>query len=292
MGFPPAHLADFPIPVQGFPGQGTFAPFLPARRMEIMPRYFLQLAFDGTPYRGWQRQPVDPSVQEEVERALRTALHAPNLFVVGCGRTDTGVHATDYYLHFDAPSDQVVDERLVYSLNSMLPDSIAVKRVIPVADDAHARFSATERGYTYLILRRKDAFMADRAHVLHPALDVDAMNQACAHLIGKQDFSSFCKAGSDTKTMLCDVRLAHWELVPNGYRFRIRADRYLRNMVRAIVGTCISIGKGQAPAESMLAVIAAHDRSAAGKSAPARGLYLERIVYPFIPAALPEPPTA
>ena len=251
--------------------------------MEILPRYFLQLAYDGTPYRGWQRQPAAPSVQEELEKALRIALHVPDLFVVGCGRTDTGVHALDYYLHFDAPSDQVIDERLVYSLNSMLPDSIAVKRVFPVSDDAHARFSATERGYRYLILRRKDAFMADRAHVLHPALDVVAMNSACVHLIGRQDFSSFCKAGSDVKTTICDVRLAAWEEIPNGYRFRIRADRYLRNMVRAIVGTCIRIGKGQAPPESMRAVIEAHDRSAAGKSAPARGLYLEHIIYPFIP---------
>jgi len=251
--------------------------------MEILPRYFLQLAYDGTPYRGWQRQPAAPSVQEEVEKALRIALHAPDLFVVGCGRTDTGVHALDYYLHFDAPSDQVIDERLVYSLNSILPDSIAIKRVIPVSDDAHARFSATERGYQYLILRRKDAFMADRAHVLHPALDIVAMNTACAYLIGRQDFSSFCKAGSDVKTTFCDVRLAQWEEVPNGYCFHIRADRFLRNMVRAIVGTCIRIGKGQAAPESMRSVIAAHDRSAAGKSAPARGLYLEHIIYPFIP---------
>ncbi|HNR56566.1 MAG TPA: tRNA pseudouridine(38-40) synthase TruA [Flavobacteriales bacterium] len=254
------------------------------RTVEILPRYFLQLAYDGTPYRGWQRQPAAPSVQEEVEKALRIALHAPDLFVVGCGRTDTGVHALDYYLHFDAPSEQVIDERLVYSLNSMLPESIAIKRVIPVSDDAHARFSATERGYQYLILRRKDAFMADRAHVLHPALDIAAMNTACTYLIGRQDFSSFCKAGSDVKTTFCDVRLAEWEEMPNGYRFRIRADRFLRNMVRAIVGTCIRIGKGQAAPDSMRAVIDAHDRSAAGKSAPARGLYLEHIIYPFIPA--------
>jgi tRNA pseudouridine38-40 synthase len=254
------------------------------RHMEIKPRYFLQLAYNGTQFRGWQRQPEAPSVQEAVERALRTILHLPELYVVGCGRTDTGVHATDYYLHFDAPSECHVDERLVYSLNSILPDSIAVKRVIPVADDAHARFSATERGYVYLILRKKDAFMADRAHVLHPALDVDAMNEACKHLIGKQDLTSFCKAGSDAKTMICDVRVAEWETLPNGYRFRIHADRFLRNMVRAIVGTCIRIGKGQAPPESMLTVIAAKDRSLAGKSASARGLYLEHIRYPFIPS--------
>lgn len=251
--------------------------------MEIMPRYFLEIAFDGTPYRGWQRQPEDPSVQEEVERALRTTLQLPELFVVGCGRTDTGVHATEYFLHFDAPTDRTVDERLVHRLSSMLPESIGVKRMINVADDAHARFSATERGYKYLVHRSKDPFLSGRSHLLYPPLDIDAMNAACRALIGRQDFSSFCKAGADTRTMLCDVRLAVWEALPNGYCFRIRADRFLRNMVRAIVGTCIRIGKGQAPPESMAAVIAARDRGAAGKSAPARGLYLEHVVYPFIP---------
>ncbi|MCB0763359.1 MAG: tRNA pseudouridine(38-40) synthase TruA [Flavobacteriales bacterium] len=252
--------------------------------MEIMPRYFLELAFDGTPYRGWQRQPADPSVQETVELALRTVLQLPDLFVVGCGRTDTGVHATSYFLHFDAPADRVVDDRFAHRINSMLPDSIAVYRVISVADDAHARFSATERGYVYLIDRRKDPFMADRAHVLYPPLDVAAMNSACTALIGKQDFSSFCKAGSDSRTMICDVRVAQWEETTQGYRFRIHADRFLRNMVRAIVGTCIRIGKGERQATSMREVIAARDRGAAGKSAPARGLYLDHVVYPFIPS--------
>ncbi|MDX9749801.1 MAG: tRNA pseudouridine(38-40) synthase TruA [Flavobacteriales bacterium] len=246
-----------------------------------MPRFFLQLAFDGTPYRGWQRQADAPSVQEAVERVLRRTLRLPGLHVVGCGRTDTGVHATDYYLHFDAPEDKPVDDRLVHGLNSLLPDSIAVKRAFPVDDKAHARFSATERGYTYLVLRRKDPFMADRAHVLYPALDIDAMNAACADLLGRQDFSSFCKAGSDARTMLCDVRLAEWAPTDNGYRFRIRADRFLRNMVRAIVGTCFVVGRGQRPPGHMAAVIAARDRGAAGKSAPARGLYLEHVAYPF-----------
>ncbi|MEO8588015.1 MAG: tRNA pseudouridine(38-40) synthase TruA [Flavobacteriales bacterium] len=254
-------------------------------RMEIMPRYFMELAYDGGPYRGWQRQLAAPTVQAEVERALRIALHLPDLFVVGCGRTDTGVHATEYFLHFDAPSDRVVDERLVYSVSSMLPESIAARRVIEVAPDAHARFSATERGYGYLIHRMKDPFLSGRSHLLRPALDVDEMNEACAVLIGKQDFSSFCKAGSDVKTTICDVRHAYWEHTPSGYRFTIRADRYLRNMVRAIVGTCIRIGKGQQPAGSMAEVLAAKDRGSAGKSAPARGLYLERVVYPFIPSA-------
>jgi len=165
--------------------------------MEIMPRYFLEVTYDGTPYRGWQRQPADPSVQETVELALRKALRLPALHVVGCGRTDTGVHATEYYLHFEAPTDRIINERFAHRISSMLPESIAVRRMIIVPDDAHARFSATERGYKYLINRRKDPFLANRSYMLFPALDIEAMNKACSYLIGKQDFSSFCKAGAD-----------------------------------------------------------------------------------------------
>jgi tRNA pseudouridine38-40 synthase len=165
----------------------------------------------------------------------------------------------------------------------MLPKDIAVYRIIPVEDKAHARFSATERGYAYRIHIEKDPFLQDRSHPLRPILDVEAMNQACTVLIGRQDFSSFCKAGSDAKTMLCDVRLAEWVLAPNGYLFRIRADRFLRNMVRAVVGTCLRIGKGQQTTEHMARVLAARDRHEAGKSAPACGLYLEHVVYPFLP---------
>lgn len=253
--------------------------------MEIMPRYFLELAYDGTPYRGWQRQPATPSVQAELERALSQALHRHQVHATGCGRTDTGVHATEYFAHFDGPSDRVLDDRFAHSLNALLPPSIAVKRLIPVADDAHARFSATERGYAYLIHRRKDPFLNDRSYLLRPALDVDAMNEACAALIGRQDFSCFQRTGSDNRTPMCDVRTARWEATGVGYRFTVAADRFLRNMVRAIVGTCIRIGKGQRPADDMAAVLASRDRSAAAKSAPACGLYLERVVYPFIPRA-------
>ncbi|MFT3885956.1 MAG: tRNA pseudouridine(38-40) synthase TruA [Flavobacteriales bacterium] len=249
-----------------------------------MPRYFLEIAFDGTPYRGWQRQPDAPSVQEEVERALQFALHRPKVNAVGCGRTDTGVHATSFFLHFDLPEGQGPGPRFHHSLNGLLPPGIAVKRVIPVADDAHARFSATERGYVYLIHRLKDPFLEGRSYLLHPALDVDAMNDACRALMGRQDFSSFQRVGSDNRTAICDVRLAQWEHTLEGYRFTIRADRFLRNMVRAIVGTCLQVGKGQRPPSDMAAVLAARDRSHAGKSAPARGLYLAQVAYPFLPA--------
>lgn len=257
--------------------------------MEILPRYFLQISFCGTAYRGWQRQPDAPSVQAEVERALQFALHRHKVNAIGCGRTDTGVHASLYYLHFDGPSDRALDERFRYSLNSLLPDDIAVQRVISVPDDAHARFSATERGYCYRIHREKDPFLTDLSHQLKPRLDVAAMNEACQALIGTHDFSSFQKVGTDVKTSICDVREARWEEVDNGYLFRIKADRFLRNMVRAIVGTGMRIGKGHQTASHMREVLVAKDRHAAGRSAPACGLYLEHVLYPFIPSDLRAP---
>ncbi len=246
-----------------------------------MPRYFLEIAFDGTPYRGWQRQPVAPSVQEELERALRRVLHRPEVAAVGCGRTDTGVHATRFFVHFDTELEGL-DERFAYSLNAVLAPSVAVKRVIAVAPDAHARFGAVQRGYVYRIHRHKDPFLHDRSHLLRPELDLQAMNDACEALIGRQDFSSFERVGSDNRTSICDVRHARWEHTAVGYAFTIRADRFLRNMVRAVVGTCFVIGRGQRPADHMAAVLHAHDRGQAGRSAPARGLYLDEVVYPFI----------
>ena len=248
-----------------------------------MARYFLELAYNGTAYRGWQFQPSAPSVQAELERAMRFVLHLEKVSLVGCGRTDTGVHASRYFAHFDVPGDRRLDQRFVYGLNSLLPKDVAVYRVIPVDDKAHARFSATERGYAYRVHIEKDPFLQDRSHPMRPPLDVEAMNTACQVLLGRQDFSSFCKAGSDAKTMLCDVRQAEWTHVPNGYLFRIKADRFLRNMVRALVGTCLRIGKGQRPSSHMADVLAARDRHAAGRSAPACGLYLEHVAYPFIP---------
>ena len=250
--------------------------------MEILPRYFLEIAFDGTPYRGWQIQPNAPSVQAEVQRALQTALHQHKVIVIGCGRTDTGVHASSFFLHFEGPSDRELNDRFIHSLNAILPESIAVKRIITVPDDAHARFSATERGYVYKVHRWKDPFLHERSYMLKPPLNVDAMNEACQCLIGKQDFSSFQRTGSDNRTSICDVRLARWEETEVGYEFRIHADRFLRNMVRAVVGMCMQIGRGLHPAAHMKEVLEAHDRSEAGRSAPARGLYLAYVAYPFI----------
>jgi tRNA pseudouridine38-40 synthase len=247
-----------------------------------MPRYFLELSFNGSAYRGWQVQLTAPSVQAEIEKTLRHLLHQQKVNVIGCGRTDTGVHASRYYAHFDAPDDRELAEPFMYSMNSLLPPDIAIHRIIPVAADAHARFSAKERGYIYRIHIEKDPFLIGRSHQLRPPLDVERMNEACTVLLETKDFVSFSRTGSDNRTSICDVREARWELQPNGYRFSIKADRFLRNMVRAIVGTCLRIGIGHKPPEHMTQVIEAKDRHAAGKSAPACGLYLDHVLYPFI----------
>lgn len=244
----------------------------------------MEIAFDGTPWRGWQWQPSAPSVQEEVQRAMRLKLHRPAMGVVGCGRTDTGVHASSYWLHFDTESPIADPGGFCGSLNQLLHPAIAVKRLVPVDAGSHARFSATGREYTYMIHGMKDPFRHGRSWLLRIPLDVEAMQQACRLLIGRQDFSCFQRTGSDVKTSVCDVRGASWQATDGGYVFTITADRYLRNMVRAIVGTCIRMGKGQWKAEDMQEILASKDRSRAGKSAPACGLYLSRIAYPFIQA--------
>lgn len=246
-----------------------------------MPRYFLEIAFDGTAFKGWQNQPRDPSVQEEVERAIAMALHRKEIDVVGCGRTDSGVHARRFFLHFDA-DEADLGERFVRNLNGILPESIGVKRVIKVKKDAHARFDATARTYTYHVHRMKDPFLLMRSYHFHMPLDVAAMNRACKALIGRKDFAAFQKSGSDNKTTLCDVRVAKWERLDNGCVFTITADRFLRNMVRAIVGTSLRVGTGKEPVGHMKRVLAAKTRTAAGRSAPANGLYLERVQYPYI----------
>lgn len=255
-----------------------------------MPRHFLEIAFKGTAYRGWQVQPDAPSVQATLEAAMRRILQLPRLHVVGCGRTDTGVHASKYFLHFEVPEEGMATGRLVHQLNSLLPEDIAVRRIIDVADNAHARFSAVERGYIYRITRIKDPFAQDLAHRLHPPLDIEAMNLGAKDLLGTQDFSSFSRVGSDNRTSICDVRRAEWEASDDGYRFTIHADRFLRNMVRAIVGTLLRVGKGQMPPGHIGEVLAARDRSAAGRSAPACGLYLYLVRYPFIPDTMTEAP--
>ena len=244
-----------------------------------MNRYFLHLAYDGTPFHGWQRQPNDHSVQAEIEKALSTILQS-EIAVMGCGRTDTGVHAKSFYAHFEL-TEAVNDMLLLkHKLNTLLPDSIAILDVLAVNADAHARFDATSRSYQYRIVSSKDPFCVNKAYRFPVALDVADMNIAAAILLEYSEFGSFCKAKADNHTNLCDVTKAVWKKVDGGLVFEITANRFLRNMVRAIVGTLLEVGQGKMQPEEMRIILDQKDRQAAGRSVPAHGLYLTEVVYP------------
>ena len=247
----------------------------------VLQRYFLEIAFRGTEFHGWQIQPEVVTVQSTMEAALQQVLGVKTA-VMGCGRTDTGVHAMQFFLHFEHESDEQLGEKLLRSLNGVLHQDIAVKRIIPVAIDAHARFDAKERAYQYFVHFGKDPFLKGRSLMLFNDLDMPRMNKAAAHLLGKQDFSSFCRTGSDVKTHLCDVRKAEWTEQDGQFIFTISADRFLRNMVRAVVGTLIDVGSGRMSIDEFQEVIQAKDRTKASKSALACGLYLTKVEYPYI----------
>ena len=237
------------------------------------------LRYDGTAYHGWQIQPHSVSVQETLERALSTLLRHP-LEIVGAGRTDTGVHAGMMVAHFDWEATPIDCRQLVYKLNKLLPSDMAVQRVTPVRDDAHARFSATSRTYHYYVHQQKDPFLRHYSWLLHTPLDFIEMNRAAQVLMEYTDFTSFSKSNTDTKTNLCTITEAHWDLQPNGqWRFTITANRFLRNMVRAIVGTLVEVGRGRMSVADMRRVITAQDRCCAGESVPGHALFLVNIRY-------------
>lgn len=241
-------------------------------------RYFLELAYNGKAYHGWQYQPDAISVQETLERALYTILQAETP-VTGAGRTDTGVHATRYYVHFD--TERIVDkENFIYKLNSVLPADIAVYKVFEVHDEAHARFDALSRSYKYQLIQKKDPFLHESAYFLKNPLDVDAMNRAAGLLKNYKDFKCFSKSKTDVKTYNCEVMEAFWEVREDRLVFHITADRFLRNMVRAVVGTLLEIGLGKMQVEDMHRIIESRDRQKAGTSVPAKGLFLTGIEYP------------
>lgn len=248
-----------------------------AEKYGKLTRYFLKLAYDGTAYCGWQAQPGVSTVQETIESALR--IFARDLTrIVGCGRTDTGVHAREYYAHFETADD--LPSNIVYKLNAILPKDIAIFECFEVAGDLHARFSARERTYRYYIHYRKDPFSNAFSVYHNGALDLDLLNKASSFLIGRQDFTSFSRGHTDVKTNLCHIYFASWEPIEGGAVFTIAANRFLRNMVRAIVGTMIKIHTDGLPAGCIEDVIAAKDRDAAGKSAYPQGLFLDKIYYP------------
>nr|WP_321411421.1 tRNA pseudouridine(38-40) synthase TruA [uncultured Allomuricauda sp.] len=241
-------------------------------------RYFIQFSYFGKAYHGWQNQPNAITVQEVLEKALSTLLRE-KVEVVGAGRTDAGVHAKQMFGHFDF--DDIPDaEDLVYRLNSFLPDDIAVQALRPVKLEAHARFDATQRTYEYWLVKEKNPFLFDHAHLVKHHLDVDAMNKAAKILLGYTDFECFSKSNTDVKTFNCDIRQAFWTLDKEKWVFTITADRFLRNMVRAVVGTLLDVGQGKMSPEEIHQVIASKDRGAAGASVPAKGLYLTKVLYP------------
>lgn len=244
-------------------------------------RYFIALSYAGTPFHGWQIQPNASSVQEKLEHAL-SVYFRQQLQVVGCGRTDTGVHAKAYFAHVDI--EAVALEKVLQSvvgLNALLPYEISILKIMPVHAEAHARFDATDRSYEYLFHYHKDPFKIDRSWLIKDNLDLDLMQQACEILKEYTDFSCFSKLHTQTFTNNCKIFEAYFEIQPQALVFHIKADRFLRNMVRAIVGTMVMLGRAEINLQQFRAIIESKNRALAGQSVPACGLYLSAVTYPY-----------
>jgi len=245
-------------------------------------RYFIQIAYDGSLYHGWQTQPNAVTVQELLDKAMSVFFRQP-VETLGCGRTDSGVHATEFFAHFDV--ENCAEEKVlvaVAGINAMLPYQIAVKRILPVHNDAHARFDATARAYKYYLHFDKDPFKINRSWLMKDRLDIGLMNKAAEELLNYTDFSCFSKSNTQTFTNNCKIMQAGFETQNEGLVFTIEADRFLRNMVRAIVGTLVRVGKGEIGIEDFKNIIDSKNRSNAGQSVPACGLYLVSVKYPYI----------
>ena len=240
-------------------------------------RYFIELSYLGKNYHGWQIQPDANSIQEELNKAISIVLQE-EINVVGAGRTDTGVHASQMFAHFD--SESILDENIVFKLNSVLPEDIVVYKVVKTADDKHARFDALARSYEYRIWLGRNPFLLDTTwQLFHQKLDVKAMNEAAKILLEFENFQAFSKVRTEVKTFNCDVTKAVWIENGNELVFHITANRFLRNMVRAIVGTLVDVGKHKITKEDFRNIILSKDRSKAGLSVPAKGLFLTEITY-------------
>ena len=243
-------------------------------------RYFIEFAYNGKNFHGFQSQPDAASVQETLEKALST-LFRETIAIVGAGRTDSGVHAKQMYAHFETELE-LDSNYWTHKLNSFLPPSIVVYRLFKVADDAHARFDATSRTYEYYIHTFKDAFITDGSWYHSHHLDLDKMNEACKILFEYIDFECFSKVHTDVNTFNCKISEAYWKQSGNQLIFTITADRFLRNMVRAIVGTMVNIGLGKIEVADLRTIIESKNRGKAGFSVPAHGLYLVKVKYPYI----------
>ncbi len=243
-------------------------------------RFFLEIAYKGTRYHGWQIQPNATSVQETIQKALQTIFRKP-ITIVAAGRTDTGVHAKQMYAYFDFEKP-FLTQQVVYKLNSILPKDIVVKAIHTVHDDAHTRFDATYRTYHYFITTQKNPFNTDTSWFVKYKLDAEAMNTAAQKLLDYSNFQCFSKVNTDVKTFNCTITEAYWEQKGEMLVFTITADRFLRNMVRAIVGTLVAIGGGKLTIEDFDAIILSKDRGKAGTSVPAKGLFLMAIGYDYL----------
>jgi len=250
-----------------------------------MSRYFIHMAYDGTAYCGWQIQPNEKTVQQVMEHALSTILRQ-EISVTGAGRTDTGVHASHFVAHFDVEdADQKSlafdpsSEEFVFKLNRFLPPDIVVYKITPVSSDKHARFSATYRSYHYHISSIKPLYTRKYSLHIYGRLDLAAIEECCSIILKTTDFTSFAKLHSDVQTNNCNVMFAQWKEEEQGYLFEIRADRFLRNMVRSLTGTLLDVGQGKISVQEFQDIVDAKDRSKAGQSAPARGLFLVDIGY-------------
>ncbi|MFC3562290.1 tRNA pseudouridine(38-40) synthase TruA [Pedobacter jamesrossensis] len=245
-------------------------------------RYFIQIAYDGSLYHGWQIQPNAITVQELLDGAMSIIFRQP-IETLGCGRTDAGVHSTEFFAHFDVENiDEVKVLNSIASINAKLPYQIAAKRIVPVANDAHARFHATARAYKYYIHFEKDPFKLNRSWLVKDKLDINLMNKAASELLNYTDFSCFSKSNTQTFTNNCKIVQAVFEEQDGSIVFTIEADRFLRNMVRAIVGTLVRVGKKEIDIEDFKVIIDSKNRSNAGQSVPACGLYLVKVEYPYI----------
>lgn len=241
-------------------------------------RYFIEIAYNGKNYCGWQKQPTELSVQEVLDRALSTILRE-EIKTTGAGRTDAGVHAKQLFAHFNSTNLQGT-ENIIFKLNSLLPKDIAVQQVFLMAEEAHARFDATQRGYQYYISLKKDPFTQEYCYQLHQTPDVALMQKAADLLLGHKDFQCFSKTKTNVKTYHCTVQKAVWKVENEKLIFTITADRFLRNMVRAIVGTLLEVGFQKITLQQFKEIIEKKDRRLAGTSAPAHGLYLTEVKYP------------
>lgn len=241
-------------------------------------RYFIELSYNGKAYHGWQVQPNAISVQEVLEKGLSTLLKE-KISTMGAGRTDAGVHAIQLFAHFD--TEVIFEEHMLqYKLNSFLPEAISIQNIFKVKADAHARFDAVSRQYLYRIALQKNPFNTEQAFLLKAKLDIDRIKEATKILFDYKDFQCFSKSNTDVKTYNCNIMKAQWEIVGNELQFTIKADRFLRNMVRAIVGTLINVGVGKLEVNDMHNIIKSKNRSEAGFSVPAHALYLTEVAYP------------